>query len=60
MRTVNMTNIARHLRRLAENHIERYVNRLVIEVPIINDETSLGVRAPHHREGTAFTFTDRA
>ena len=56
----HVRDVARHLRRLAEDHVERHVDRAVAEVRIVDDEPPLRVRGADDRERTALALADRA
>ena len=48
-----------HARRLAKQHIERHVHRLVAEVAVADRQVRLGNSFADHREGAALAFADR-
>ncbi len=54
-----MLRVAHHLRRFAQDEIERNVDRLVVEVRVGDDQTALGVRVADNGEGAALPRTQR-
>jgi len=55
-----MRRLARHLRRLAEEHVERHVHRLVAEMPVGDDQLLRRRRTANDCERAALARADRA
>ncbi len=53
-----MLDVAQHLRRLAEQHVHRQVDRGVVEMGVAHDQALLGGGGADHREGRTLTLTD--
>ena len=51
--------ITLHLRRLAEDHVERNVDRRVAEMRVVDDQAPLGIRTADDGVGAAFAGADR-
>ena len=52
--------VAQHFRRLAEQHIERHVDRVIVELSIGDTQMSARCRRAHNRERTALAPGNRA
>src|SRR5262245_30646967 len=55
-----MRDVAHHPRRLAEQHVQVHVDRVVAEARVGNDEAMPGRRPPDNGEWTALALADRA
>ena len=53
-----MLDVARHLRRLAQDDLERNIDRLVAEMAIVDDQTPLPIRPPDHCKRATLTLAD--